>query len=367
MGSSLFRVLVFKIILLIFFFTISCSQEGTIRIGVAVNLSGKWGRHGEFARDGAFLAAKAINSSGGVNGKKVEILVEDNRNTPEGILEADRKLLEKKVIAIIGHHCSWATVVSHYFLEGEKVIEIVPYAAYSLFDETDDNLFRLLPSNSYMARKMAEIIGKRKTLVVCDLLNEEFSIDFYLNMKDYSHGEISIFYFDSKSGIVWKDFIEKVREEKPSSIVLITIPPIAGLMADKLYDLGFRGDIFLTSWTHSGDLLRYYDKGLDGAKILTFFSPYMNPRRIEEIKRGGISSGEVNLWNALGYDAVMVLCKAVEMAKSTSFEDIKKALLEGEFDTIYGRIRFDRYGDIKPALHLVSIRGRSFYYERRIH
>ncbi|MDP3451190.1 MAG: ABC transporter substrate-binding protein, partial [Anaerolineaceae bacterium] len=78
-------------------------EKPPIRIGLAAQLTGKQADLGIQLRNGVQLAVDEINASGGINGRNLELSVEDDLGTPQGAKDAQNKLIDKGVVAIIGH------------------------------------------------------------------------------------------------------------------------------------------------------------------------------------------------------------------------------------------------------------------------
>src|SRR3712207_799303 len=76
---------------------------GTIKVGVYGDLSGQTSSFGESTRDGVRMAVDEINAAGGINGRKIEVLVEDDQGQPQQASTVVTKLINQdKVVAIIG-------------------------------------------------------------------------------------------------------------------------------------------------------------------------------------------------------------------------------------------------------------------------
>ena len=84
--------------------------EGPIRIGIIIPLTGATSQFGATMSQAAQVAAAEINAAGGVRGRKVEVLVEDDQSNPEAAVRAARKLIDvDKVVAIGGSYASAVT------------------------------------------------------------------------------------------------------------------------------------------------------------------------------------------------------------------------------------------------------------------
>src|ERR1051325_8682565 len=80
---------------------------GTIKVGVYGDLSGQTSSFGESTRDGVKMAVDEINAAGGINGRKVEAVVEDDQGQPQQASTVVTKLINQdKVVAIIGEVAS---------------------------------------------------------------------------------------------------------------------------------------------------------------------------------------------------------------------------------------------------------------------
>ena len=85
-------------------------STGALRIGVLIPLTGSTSQFGASMGKAAQLAAEEINAAGGVRGRKIEVVVEDDQSNPEAGVRAARKLIDvDRVIAICGTYASAVT------------------------------------------------------------------------------------------------------------------------------------------------------------------------------------------------------------------------------------------------------------------
>ena len=87
----------------------SAAAQDTIKIGVITDHSGPSKFYAELATQGVQLAAKEINAKGGVLGKKIELLIEDDQGKPDVSATRARKLVDDKVVVFISNSSSTAT------------------------------------------------------------------------------------------------------------------------------------------------------------------------------------------------------------------------------------------------------------------
>ena len=111
-----------------------CSKSGgggeaadTIRIGEFASLTGKEATFGTSSHEGTVLAIEELNAAGGLLGKKLELVYEDNRSTPGESLTIAKKLINNdKVVAILGEVASGRSLEVAPFAQASRIPQISP-------------------------------------------------------------------------------------------------------------------------------------------------------------------------------------------------------------------------------------------------
>src|SRR4051812_45612445 len=131
---------------------------GTVRIGVLIPLTGSTSQFGASMGKAAQLAAEEINAAGGIKGRKIEVLIEDDQSNPEAAVRAARKLIDvDKVIAICGTYASsvtsavaplcWESKTMLMTASGADSITALPHQGY---------IVRSSPTSSLQGTRIAE-------------------------------------------------------------------------------------------------------------------------------------------------------------------------------------------------------------------
>ena len=147
-----------------------------IRIGVAGAHSGDLASYGLPTVKAVELVVKDVNARGGVLGRKIELLVEDDVCKPEVATNTASKLVGDKVIAVIGHICSGATKAALGIYKDAKIITISPSATNPPLTKSGDypNFFRTIASDDAQAEVDVEFamkkLGFKKFAVLHDQL-----------------------------------------------------------------------------------------------------------------------------------------------------------------------------------------------------
>lgn len=125
MSSSIRPIPVLMIFLLLLALS-ACSDSSPILIGFSGQLTGKIADIGVPARNGVQLAVETINAAGGINGRKLKLIIKDDGNTPEQAIRVDQELINAGVIAVIGHFTSTQTMAALPLFNKNKVVLLSP-------------------------------------------------------------------------------------------------------------------------------------------------------------------------------------------------------------------------------------------------
>ena len=359
--------LLFLVSPLIFLFLFaSCNQpQPPIKIGLSINLSGRGGEAGEHIRDGALLAVENVNNSGGINGRLIELLIRDDRNSDEGIRKADESLIDEGVVAIIGHSFSSNTIKAHPLVTSRNTLLITAYTASTQLSGKDDLFFRTAVDCSLFGEKLASLLKQRKLQSVAflmDMTNPAFVLDYANRVQEHFSGSITEVKFDSRKQADWNRITNELLEPRPDAIVLLTEASMTGVALQKIDATDFIGSRIATTWTQTPGLMRHAGNSAEGLSIITFIDPDNNrPSYLsfaQEIEEKFHKKATARSTRA--YEMVMILADALKRCPSINSGELKKALLAGEYDTLMGHVTFDPYGDVVRPVYEVIVRDKQF-------
>ena len=134
----------------------ACGDTSPILIGFSGQLTGKTSDIGVFGRNGAMLAIEKINETGGINGRPLKLIAEDDGNTPDGALKADKILIDAGVVAIIGHMTSSQTMAALPFINKNGMVLISPTTSTPELTNKNDLFFRTMVENPIQSKVLAD-------------------------------------------------------------------------------------------------------------------------------------------------------------------------------------------------------------------
>ena len=151
-----------------------CRPQKPILVGFSGQITGKEGDLGVPARNGIYLAAEKINQSGEIGGRQVEILVEDDHGQAAEAQAADQRLIDKGVVAIIGHVTSSISLAALDVTQPAGIVLLGPTTTSARLTGKDDLFFRVVADNTPNAGILpAHIVQEREITRLAILYDED--------------------------------------------------------------------------------------------------------------------------------------------------------------------------------------------------
>lgn len=283
----------------------------SIKIGVSLPLTGEGASLGEGGLTGIELAQKEINENGGINGRKIELIVEDDLCNARGGVNSLTKLTQvDDVTAIIGPLCSVAAGAGLPVVE-ESRTPILIWGSAPHLTMNNEYVFRTYPSDSFQGKFGAEYmyneLGKRKVAVVYVQNDWGDGIQkvFIQRFKDLG-GEVVFVEGVAQDTKDLRSTITKVKSENPDGLYLPVYPEIAVIGLKQIKEAGLNIQIL------SGDVMETPDvieSGYaDGVRYT--LGKISNPSDFaEKVKRETGKTSEFA--TPIGYDSLYILAEII--------------------------------------------------------
>lgn len=351
-------------------FCAGCIANDDIIIGFSGELSGAQSELSVSARNAAILAVEQINAAGGINGKEIKLLIEDDLGTPEGARTADKRLIEQGAIVIIGHMTSNQTLASLEVVQNSGVILFSPTTSTPALSGKDDNFLRFIAANTreatLLAQHIAQQIPHANVVIFYDIDNAGYTDTFQQNFSRVfiqAYGELPrAIAFHGHVAVDFTQLIEPILYEPPDAVVIIASAYNTALIVQQLRLNQIDCPIFIALWARTDDLLRMGGASVEG---IQFISQYDNPTPSDAARRFSEKFqqryGQTPTFSALvTYDTVYYLAAGLQNAHDSS-ENLKQALLNlPPFEGLLGTVRMDAYGDVERIQYLGEIQNGTF-------
>ncbi|MBK0420749.1 branched-chain amino acid ABC transporter substrate-binding protein [Leucobacter sp. CSA2] len=331
------------------------SEEGPIKLGMLAPFSGSEAAFGDYMKNGATMAVNEINKDGGVDGRKLELVVEDDACDATASVAAAQKLVTAGVVASVGGYCSGATLPTLPIFKEASIPMVIPAANSNAL--VGQGAFLINGTGAQQAGatvKYAEKLGSKKVAVVDD--NTDYSKDLAKSVQSQAKesGKVEIVKTDSVNPDE-KDFaanVNNVLGSKPDLIVWTGYYQAGGLLIRQFRDAGYDGTILVGDGSVDAQLSAI--AGAENVKnvVGTFTqTPDMLEGADTWIKDYKTEfKADPGPYSTQSYDAVRVVAEAMKNAKSTDGKKVDEALAGlKDFKLFSGPATFTKDGTLEGS------------------
>jgi len=353
------RVLVSVIMTVAFIFSVGATMAvaaDTIKVGVVLPLTGKLAKFGEIENKSFLMAAEEINAAGGVNGKKIELIIEDTTGKPDVGRSAIEKLItQDKVVVVGGGYSSsvtWATIA---VAQQNKIPFLVNTGSADKITEQGWNyIFRLNPPVSEYPGAFATFLKSIATDVKNVAILYENSLFGQSGSKKFAKqcaglGLNVIVKEGYEAGAIdFKPLLVKVKSKKPDVIYMISYIMDASLLMRQSKELNLNPTMFVGG--AAGFTLPEFEKNAQKASDFVYSAtlwtpsvPYPGAKEYYDkfVKKYNTPT---EYHGAEGYAGMYVIADALKRAKSLTRDAVRDALAATDMMTAFGPVKFVSYG-----------------------
>lgn len=345
----------------------SCSkaESNSVKIGGVFPLSGQVAVYGVECKNGVDLAIEEINAAGGINGKPVVLVSEDDEGNPDKTVNAFKKLSTKDgVKVVIGSLTSGCTQAITTLSQASKVVQIAPAATAPAITDAGDFIFRACfidPFQGTVGGKFAaETLGKKRAAILYDIGND-YSVGLSDNFKIAFTKAGGSIVSEESYATNDKDFnaqLTKIKNANPDVVYLPDYYGTVALIAKQLRAQGITAPIVgADGWdgltSNAGDevLGGYYSNHYAVDSTEPAVKKFVESFRAKYNK-------DPNSFAALGYDCVYLIRDAIVAAGAEDSIAVRDALVKTDGDYVTGHLTFDeKHNPIKSAVMLELVKA----------
>ncbi|HYP15774.1 MAG TPA: ABC transporter substrate-binding protein [Opitutus sp.] len=339
-----------------------------IKVGEYGSLTGKEASFGQSSHKGIVLAFEEINAAGGVLGRPVQLLTEDNQTKPGESATVAKKLIARdKVIALLGEVASGRSLEAGPVAQASKVPMIAPAATNPKVTQTGNYIFRVCfidPFQGTVMAKFAKEDLKAKRVAILSSVSNAYSVGlakFFRETFTAGGGEIAT---EKNFAEGDKDFRAQLTAVKASGAEAVFVPSYyteAALIVRQARDLGLQVPFFGGDGWEAPQLLEIGGAALEGCYYSTHFSPENQEPAVQQFVqkyKARWNNETPDAFGALGYDAAYVLADALKRAGSTDGPKLRDALAATKnFHGVTGVTNIDKNRDASKPAAILAIKG----------
>ena len=323
-----------------------------IIIATAGPMTGQYASFGEQMRRGAEMAVADLNAKGGVMGQKLVLKIGDDACDPKQAVAVANKFVSEKVVFVAGHFCSGSSIPASKVYTEEGILQISPASTNpKLTEEGGPNVFRTCgrddQQGTVAGNYLADHFKGKKIAIIQDKTAYGKGLADETKKQLNKRGIKETMYEAYTAGE--KDYSALVSKMKNAGIDVVYVGGYhteAGLMIRQAREQGYNVQLV------SGDALvtdEYWKiTGKAGQGTLMTFSPdpRKNPAAAAVVQKFRAQKYEPEGYTLYTYGAIQAWAEAATKAKSTNWKKVADALHKNKFNTVLGKIGFDKKGDV---------------------
>lgn len=323
----------------------SSSNDGdTIKIGMMGPHTGEYAAYGLGVRNGAELYFNKVNEAGGINGKKIQLVIYDNKGDDTEAVTAFARMVDDGVTALLGDVLTSNTLAVVGEANAVNMPMITPSATAAAVTVKEDgsvysNVFRTCFIDPFQGEKMA---GFAK-----EVLNVSTAAVFAQTGNDYAQGVAEAFKAKAaelgieivaeegyaKGDVDFRSQLTNIAAAAPDVVFCPNYYEDDGLIVTQARQVGV--DCTFLGGDGWGGVAAYAAADvLEGSYYCSGYAPDSTDavKQFEADFRANYDASTLNMFAATAYDAAMVLCAALEKAEETGYapasEEYKQAVID---------------------------------------
>ena len=348
------------------------TQSNEIVIGEYGSLSGSAATFGISVRNGIDMALEEVNNAGGINGKKLRVIIEDDQGKPEEAQTVVTKLINRdRVVAVLGEVSSSRSLAAAPVCQGSRIPMITPSSTNPRVTQVGDYIFRVCFIDTFQGIVMAKFATntlKVKNVAILRDIKNEYSVGLaevftenftkmggaIVGNESYSEGDND---FNAQ--------LTSLKGKNPEAIFIPGYYTEVALISRQARQLGITAPLLGGDGWDSARLWEIGQEALNGAYFSTHYSAHdPNPVIQKFVAAYKARHNELPDTNAvLGYDAARLLFDAIRRANGTDPEALRKALASTrDFDGVSGRITMDENRNPVKAAVVVRVQDGDYQF-----
>ena len=342
----------------------------SVKIGLMAPLTGSWASEGQEMKQIVELLAEEVNAKGGVLGKQVELITEDDGGDPKTAALAAQKLSTQGVVAVIGTYGSSVTEASQTIYDENQIIQIANGStAVRLTEKGLQYFFRTSTRDDEQGRVAAQTVEKKgwkKVAILHD--NTTYAKGLADEAKALLEGKVEIVFYDALTPGErdYTAILTKLKAAGPDGIFFTGYYPEAGLLLKQKKEMGWETPFLGGDATNNPDLLKIAG---DTAEGYLFLSPPVPQDLPSDEAKAFLSAYAAkyngvpgSIWAVLSGDGFRVAVAAIEATGGMEADKLAEYLHSGkEFVGLTGTLSFNEKGDRVGELYKVySVTGGKF-------
>lgn len=352
--------------------TAGCDDPAPIKIGFLGGMSGRVADLGISGRNGALLAIEQQNSAGGIGGRKIQMIVRDDKQDPGTARAAINEFIDKRVTAVIGPMTSVIGVTIVPLVNEARMVLVSPTVTTKALTGKDDYFFRVLAHTKSYAQIAARFHRNTKKLTriaaIYDARNAAYTkswLDDFRGAFEKIGGKIvGTVSFRSGTDRDFADMARRALDTDCEGVLILSNSVDGALLMQRLRSINRDVHILTSEWAGTERLIELGGRATEGAHVGQFIDRLSDKPSFVSFQRAYVKrfGEEPGFAGMAGYDAANLLIASLAATAGQGGETLKRAILRiGSFAGAQETVRIDRFGDSNRTTFMTTVRNGKFY------
>jgi len=357
-----------------FLFSFACNNTASgdkVRIGVFMSLTGSTANFGISSVNGIKMAADEVNKAGGINGKQIELLVEDDRSdASEAATIVTKFVTQDQVHAVLGEVASSRSIAAAPIAQNAKIPMLTPSSTNPEVTRKGDFIFRSCFIDPVQGAAIGQFAAKglnaKRAAIMVDRKND-YSTGLATNITETftKLGGQIVATTSYQEGD--QDFNAQLTSIKGANPEVIFVPGYyndVGLIAKQARDRGITVPLLGGDGWDSAQLYAIGGTALNGSFFSNHYSPFDTDPKVQKFVNDykALYSTTPDALAATAYDAAHIMFDAIKRANSTDGTAIRNALAAtNAFPGVTGTVTFNENRDAVKPIVMIEIKDGGTY------
>ncbi len=347
------------------------SNADKVRIGVFMSLTGSTANFGISSTNGIKLAAEEVNAKGGINGKQIDILVQDDRSdASEAATIVTKFVTQDQVHAILGEVASSRSIAAAPIAQNAKIPMLTPSSTNPEVTKKGTFIFRSCfidpVQGAAIAQFAARTLGAKRAAIMVDRKNDySTGLESVITATFTKMGGQMVAVQSYQEGD--QDFNAQLTSLKGANPEVIFVPGYyndVGLIAKQARDKGIKVPLLGGDGWDSVQLYAIGGTALNGSYFSNHYSPFDTDPKVQKfVNDYKAHYGTVpDALAATAYDAANIMFDAIKRANSLDGTAIRDALAATkDFPGVTGNVTFNENRDAVKPIVMIEIKDGGTY------
>jgi branched-chain amino acid transport system substrate-binding protein len=334
--------------------------DEVVKIGHVAPLTGANAEWGKDTENGARLAVEEINAKGLViGGQKVtlELDAQDDASDPRQGTQVAQKLVDDKVVAVVGHMNSGTTIPASKIYSDAGIVEVSPSATNPVYTQQGfKTAYRVVATDAQQGPALADYakktLGAKSVAIVDDATAYGQGLANEFEKQAKADGLVILSHdATTDKAVDFRSILTKVKGEHPDIIMYGGMDATGGPFAKQARQLAIAARVLGGDGLCADSLAKLAGDAADNVVCSIAGMPLekMPDGPAFEQRYEARFHQHVQLNAPFAYDAVYIIVDAMKRARSIQAEDILAAMPSADFVGVLGRTQFDQHGDLKQG------------------